>query len=121
MRKRRRRTCAADIVGSAITSGTLRRHHDVALAKSGDEALALIAGDDSFDAIISDLMMPGMTGMRLHAEVTQRFPRLATKMIFMSGGAFTEEARDFATKLGELCLEKPFEIAVLRERLRALG
>ena len=99
----------------------LRRHHEVTLAKSGDEALALLAEGDRFDAIISDLMMPGMTGMELHAEVTRRFPRLATRMIFMSGGAFTEEARNFVTKLGELCLEKPFEIAVLRERLRSFG
>jgi PAS domain S-box-containing protein len=99
----------------------LRRQDDVVLAKSGDEALGVLAGDASFDAIVSDLMMPGMTGMELHAEVARRFPRLATRMIFMSGGAFTAEARDFVERLGELCLEKPFEIAQLRARLRSLG
>ena len=31
----------------------------------------------------------------------------------MNGGAFTDEARAFVDQLGEPCLEKPFEIALL--------
>ncbi len=95
----------------------LGREHDVVLAKSGDDALAELERDASFDVIVTDVMMPGMTGSDFRAHVARRFPQLANKMIFMSGGAFTDEAREFVNQLGELCLEKPFEIAQLRERM----
>ena len=75
----------------------------------------------TFDAILSDLMMPGMTGMERRDHVARRFPRLASKMIFMTGGAFTDEVRDFVDTLGDDCLEKPSELALLRARLSAVA
>ncbi len=99
----------------------LGREHHVVLARSGDEALAELGRDAGFDVIVSDLMMSGMTGWELGAQVARRFPRLANKMIFMTGGAFTDVAREFVDQLGDLCLEKPFEIAQLRERMRAIA
>ncbi len=93
------------------------REHDVVLATSGDEALAELGRDASFDVIVTDVMMPGMTGSEFRAHVARQFPRLANRMIFMTGGAFTDETRDFVDQLGELCLEKPFELAQLRDRM----
>ena len=95
----------------------LARSHHVVLARSGEEALVMLERGEVVDAIVSDLMMPGMTGMELRAQIARRFPRLVSKMIFMTGGAFTAEAREFVDTLGEAYLEKPFELAALRARL----
>ncbi len=47
-----------------------------AVCSSGEEALARLEREN-FDAIISDINMPGMTGMRLLKEVAEKCPRLA--------------------------------------------
>lgn len=45
-------------------------------ASNGDEALAALEGEQ-FDAIISDLHMPGISGMELLTEVRARYPHVA--------------------------------------------
>jgi len=43
---------------------------------SGKDALALLA-EETFDSVISDLQMPGMTGLELLNQVRRTYPRLA--------------------------------------------
>ena len=43
---------------------------------SGQDALALLA-EETFDSVISDLQMPGMTGLELLNQVRRTYPRLA--------------------------------------------
>ena len=52
---------------------------------SGAEALALLAKDDDFDAILSDVMMPRMSGPQLFARCYHDYPRLAHRFVFSSG------------------------------------
>jgi DNA-binding NarL/FixJ family response regulator len=47
---------------------------EIAEAGNGDEALALL--DDSYDAVILDLSMPGRSGIDLLGEIKHRFPDL---------------------------------------------
>jgi signal transduction histidine kinase/ActR/RegA family two-component response regulator len=106
--------------------------HDVVFAASGREALAILAENQSFDVVLCDLMMPGMTGMDVHAAVEKDFPDLARKMIFMTGGAFSQRAREFLHELDGPILEKPCDTRRLkaaisqvlrqeRERLKIQG
>ncbi|MBA3672703.1 MAG: response regulator, partial [Gemmatimonadaceae bacterium] len=69
---------------------------------------------EKFDLILCDLMMPDMTGMQLHAELSRVAPDQADRMIFLTGGAFTNEARQFLSEIPKEHLEKPFEPANLR-------
>ena len=46
------------------------------VAGNGEEALAALQRE-SFDAVISDLQMPGISGMELLADVRRRFPNVA--------------------------------------------
>ena len=96
----------------------LAREHTVVVATSGREAKGILADDDSFDIILCDLMMPDVTGMELHAYVLAERPHLAPRMIFMTGGAFTEGARVFLENVPNVRVEKPFEIDRLRATLR---
>jgi len=59
-------------------------------------------------------MMPGMSGMELWAKVKDRWPQLAARMVFASGGAFTPEATEFTEAPDRLFVQKPFEINTLR-------
>lgn len=97
----------------------LRRHARVHVAYSGEEALELLASGPSVDVVVSDLMMPGLSGMRLHEEVARRWPILADRMVFMSGGAFTSESRAFCEKMGGRVLAKPIDVDELIARIRA--
>ena len=92
---------------------TLSREHDVVFVEGGRAALRALA-KEQFDLVISDLMMPEMTGMDLHAELSRSHPDVAQKMVFLSGGAFTNAARDFLRRVSNPQLDKPFDPQELR-------
>jgi len=105
------------LVGRAV-GRILSPPHRVTLASSGAEALAL-AEVNRYDVVLCDLMMPGMSGMDLHQRLGRTAPGVAGRMIFLTGGAFTEGARAFLARVSNARLEKPFEPAALREAVAA--
>jgi hypothetical protein len=54
--------------------------------------------------------MPEMTGMDLHRELLLLAPDQAQRMIFLTGGAFTESGREFLDRVPNPRVEKPFEV-----------
>ena len=94
--------------------------HDVTLVESGHEAVARIEAGERFDVILTDLMMPELSGMDLHARLAQLAPDQVGKMIFMTGGAFTEQARSFFDRVENPTIEKPFDRAELMAVIDAL-
>jgi signal transduction histidine kinase len=99
-------------IGRALAR-TLRAHHDVVSLPSAKEALARIAEGERFDVIVSDLMMPELTGMELHARLLSIAEDQASRMIFMTGGAFTATAREFLQSVSNPRIDKPVESANL--------
>lgn len=95
---------------------TLGREHHVVTTSGARQALAVLERDATFDAILCDLMMPDGNGRELHDEVVRRWPALAARLWFLSGGAFTPELISFAEKMAARVLQKPIE----SRRLRAL-
>ena len=91
-------------------------HHDVNTQTRGHEAIEAIA-EDEFDIIVCDLMMPEMTGMEVHAELKDRHPAAADRMLFMTGGVFVEEAKDFLGALPGRWIEKPVRNGELESRI----
>ena len=98
----------------------LSAHHDVVTEGNPAAALARLRGGEPFDAILCDLMMPGLTGMDLHEELSRTSPALAARMGFLSGGAFTTRAQEFVASLPGKHLDKPFSSAALREFVEKL-
>ncbi len=92
----------------------LARDYEVAVATSAREALDLFAAGKRFDVILCDVMMPVMTGMDLFDELRRSIPDQAGRMVFVTGGAFTERARKFLDEVPNPRLEKPFDNAALR-------
>jgi DNA-binding NtrC family response regulator/nitrogen-specific signal transduction histidine kinase len=81
--------------------------HEVVVAKGGQEALALLTKDPSFDVVLCDLMMPGLDGPALYDAIARTQPALAKRFVFTSGGAFTPRAQEFLARLPLICLDKP--------------
>jgi CheY-like chemotaxis protein len=99
----------------AVTIGRVfSRESEVTVATSARKALELLLAGDRFDAIVCDLMMPQMTGMDLFAELVRVRPELCPRIVFLSGGAFTPEARAFLERIPNARLEKPFVPTNLR-------
>jgi len=93
--------------------------HEVTSVSGGRMALRALS-EGSYDAILCDLMMPEMSGMELHAELSRTRPELTERMAFLSGGAFTEAAREFLARVPNPQIEKPFDPKTLRELVRRL-
>jgi signal transduction histidine kinase len=95
--------------------------HDVVVDANGRDALRRLERDTAFDVILCDLMMGDMTGMDLHAALSRRSRDLAGRVVFMTGGVFTDGARDFLAGVPNVCIEKPFDLVALRAMVAARG
>jgi CheY-like chemotaxis protein len=99
---------------ASVIRRALGREHEVQVLTSATEAFRRLDGGERYDVILCDLMMPVMTGMELHAELTRAVPDQAACIIFLTGGAFTPGARTFLDQVPNPRLEKPFQIQALR-------
>ena len=104
------------LVGRAIRRAL--RGHDVQVFTSGEEAVERLCSDEPFDVVFCDLMMPDLSGMQVFARVSEQCPQIASRFVFMTGGAFTPEAREFLKQSSLACLEKPFELRQIRDLVR---
>ena len=94
--------------------------HDVVGLGDGREALELLLGGERFDAVLCDLMMPSVSGMELHAALRAEAPEAARRMVFMTGGVFTDEAQAFLASVENPRIDKPFQLEEIRALIRAL-
>lgn len=105
------------LIGSAV-GRELEDEYEVVTDTSGASALDRIARGETFDLILCDLMMPGMSGMELYQRVVARWPAEAAKFVFFTGGAFTPRAHAFLAGLPNPVIEKPFDGQSLRAAIR---
>ena len=104
------------LVGRSIQRAL--RGHEVQVISSGEEAIERLCSDEPFDVVFCDLMMPEVSGMELFARVSERCPDIASRFVFMTGGAFTPQAREFLKQTPLVCLEKPFELRQIRDLVK---
>jgi len=91
------------------------RDMDVSTTTSGFEALKMIE-QESYDAIVLDLMMPEMEGLEALKAIKAKRPEL--QVILLTGHATVEKGIK-AMKLGAIDLiEKPADLEVLTEKIR---
>ncbi len=83
-----------------------RRGFSVFVASSGEDALTMLAASGGVDVIISDVMMPGMSGLEL-AERVSVTPE-APPVVLMSGFATPEMDPGALQRLAVRFLPKPF-------------
>jgi len=93
--------------------------HETEVATSGREAIEILGRED-FDVVLCDLMMEDVTGMGLHAWLTEHEPAVTEQLIFMTGGVYTPESRAFVKRVSNTVLEKPVDIEALKRLIQQL-
>ena len=87
-----------------------KRGYRTVHAAGGEEAESIVVGGKEIDLLLTDLVMPGMSGWELDGRLRSLSPNLRT--IYMSGfadGGSSEQSLDAGTTF----LEKPFTSAQL--------
>lgn len=91
-----------------------RRGWQVEEAEDGQAALELLlASDREFDVVISDLRMPGLSGIELHDRLMELRPELLDRLVFSTGDVASRDAADFLERCRRPVLQKPFELSEL--------
>ena len=86
-----------------VVRRVLGSEHDVVTASGGREALQ---------------RMPGMSGIDLYAHLKQSHPELASRFVFLTGGALTPAAAQALEDAPCGVIEKPFDPQELRDFIR---
>jgi CheY-like chemotaxis protein len=95
------------LVAKVLTS------HDVTAETSARAALVRLRSGESFDLILCDLIMPEVSGIDFYEQLGQVDPLLRHKVVFLSGGAFTDRAQSFLDSVPNRRLAKPFDVDAL--------
>ncbi len=107
-------------VGRSIAA--LLRGHEVQVTNSGNQALEYLERG-RFDVVISDVMMPQMTGVELYERAIAQRNELARRWIFVTGGTLTEDIDRALERIGAPIVTKPVArkelLAVVADRVRA--
>jgi|SRR6185436_1775431 len=86
-------------------------------AFSGEDALNFMTTLEPFDLVLvlSDINMPGMTGLELLRQTKEKFPQLSVMMITAYGDtANYNKAMNFGA---DEFLTKPIDFSLLREKI----
>ncbi|HEY3935201.1 MAG TPA: response regulator [Gemmatimonadales bacterium] len=62
-----------------------RAGHTVIDAESAFQALDLLRSEGAPDAVVSDVLMPGMSGLQFYQHLSERAPHLRNRVVFLSG------------------------------------
>ncbi|MCB9594475.1 MAG: response regulator [Sandaracinaceae bacterium] len=104
-----------------LTLRLLLEEHEVTVATSGSEAREELE-HGAFDAILCDLMLDDTSGVELTSWIREHHPKLAERVVVMTGGAVTAEDRALFRSLPpERRLDKPFTAAQVRAALAHFG
>jgi len=85
------------------------------VVSAGDAHLAYQLLDETdVDLILLDLHLPQMSGATLYLALTRRWPRLADRIVLMTGDTFAEQEHWPADLRRRPLLLKPFTLELLR-------
>ena len=102
-----------------LVSGILRGEYKVKAATSGERALAIATASPSPDAIVLDVMMPGMDGYEVCRRLRDDPATARIPVIFLSGNTDDAE-REKGLALGAVdYVSKPVDPGALQALVRS--
>ncbi len=105
---------------AALVRRTLEDAHEVSVEHSARAALARITAGERWDAIVADLHLPDGDAPWLREQIAQVDAGLAQRMLVLTGGATTDQARAFLEQPSTRWLQKPFRGSELLGAISAL-
>ncbi|NDJ86105.1 MAG: response regulator transcription factor [Chloroflexi bacterium] len=107
-----------DVLGTLMRA-LKRQGFDVGTASSGDEALRILPGRIP-DLIILDVIMPGLTGFEVCERIRGEPQYDQVPILFLTARGQTDDIVTGLDAGGDDYVVKPFELAELQARVRAL-
>lgn len=89
------------------------RGYDVTTASDGAAALQLMRNEE-WDCIVLDLRMPKLTGQELYGRILEERPRMAARILFMTGDTAGSKAYEFLQAARVPHVYKPFSVRNVR-------
>jgi two-component system cell cycle sensor histidine kinase/response regulator CckA len=108
-----------EVVRELLHDVLVEAGYEVLVAPDGQEAFALASAyEGTIDLLLTDLVMPGMSGRELAERIAERRP--AMSVVYMSG--YTEDAiiRHGVREAGANFLQKPFTLGDVVDKVDAL-
>ena len=102
-------------------SRALRREYEVVTTTSPIEALRLASSGEHWDIVLSDVTMPGMSGIVLASRLSSSCPALVGRIVLMTGGAQTEQAHATLERCGLTVITKPIDMSNLLRVLESVA
>ena len=104
-----------DDVRSVMKSALCQRGYNVLDAASGADAIQLLADHSgTIDMLVTDVLMPGMSGRELYEHLARRHPGL--RVLYVSG--YADDVFAHEQEWGTAFLPKPFSLDTLAQRVR---
>ena len=95
--------------------------YNVICVKSGEECIDLLKNNELPDLILLDIMMPGMNGWDVAAEIRKNSDWSKIPIVFLTAKT-DSDSKSFGKIVSQDYVEKPFEIEDLKNRIdRLLG
>lgn len=102
------------VVGQLLADGLAVMGHAVAVAQSADEAWHALQDRPDIGVVVSDIRMPGSTGLDLALDILTRIEDARAASIILVTGHATREEAATALRLGATdVLSKPCRLAEL--------
>lgn len=94
----------------------ISEEHSCHAAKTAEEALAWLETQE-YDVVLTDISMPGLSGLELLVHVRQKYPR--TPVIIISGISDREHAQGLMRLGAYNYLLKPFQLEIVEKNIKA--
>lgn len=100
------------LIGRVIRA-SVGGEHDVVVVNRAADAFDRLSSDSAFDLVLCDLVMPDVGGPEVYATISAKWPKLASRFVVMTGGAFTPATQEFVGRGLTPVLTKPFHVEEL--------
>lgn len=109
-----------EVINRMIASRSLGSQYEVIAAEEGPKALEILQADPAIQLVITDMNMPGMTGLELIQEAHKQSSN--RRYFILSGYAITKEIQEaINSNLVADYFEKPADFERIHEALEKAG
>jgi PAS domain S-box-containing protein len=94
--------------------------HQVDCVADAETAVNKLDSGLTYDVILTDVRMPGMSGIELHSYILMKTPAMKNKIIFITGDVMGADIKEFLMKNDLIYFAKPFDIEALKGTINNL-
>ncbi len=92
---------------------------DIDIASDGSEAIKKIS-NNQYNAILTDIRMPGIDGPTLYRWIRENYPGLENRVVFTTGDTYDPDTTQFLDSVKNPYVSKPFYIDDLKKVVQSV-